>query len=62
MSKNPQAVLDVLEFYSENLAPKEEPRTLQRAGTDPIPLNRVDLRPPNVMSMRPTQSIMDMNV
>lgn len=38
MSKNPQAVLDVLEFYSENLAPRDE-------GPYPSPLGRSESEP-----------------
>lgn len=36
MTKNPQVVLDVLEFYSENLAPTP---TLKHADSDPYPIN-----------------------
>jgi hypothetical protein len=75
LAKNPQAVWDVLEFYSENLAPKPEPVSLSRsrADTDPYPLNnrlthmRKDIRAPagqddRTSSMRPAQSTMDLAV
>lgn len=62
LTRNPQAVLDVLEFYSENLAPRErdviyeEQPSLSRSDTDPYPLN--GRHQSNLI--RPSQSIMDM--
>ncbi|KAJ3371463.1 Protein kinase [Kappamyces sp. JEL0680] len=66
MARNPQAVLDVLEFYSENLAPKPEQPKMTRADTDPYPINNrigdprpgPDYRSPS--NMRPAQSTMDL--
>lgn len=62
MSRNPQAVLDVLEFYSENLAPRPEEPKLTRAETDPAPLNRIDVRNRPPVKMAGSQSIMDLRV
>jgi hypothetical protein len=65
MSRNPQAVLDVLEFYSENMVSKVDPvPQLSRAGTSPMPLNRIDndLKPSDFSTVRTSQSIMDMQV
>ena len=42
MTKNPQAVLDVLEFYSENLAPRADPSF---AALSPSPLGRSESAP-----------------
>ena len=41
MNKNPQAVLDVLEFYSENLVSKkpDNSASFYRSDSDPMPLN-----------------------
>ncbi|KAI8914310.1 kinase-like domain-containing protein [Gorgonomyces haynaldii] len=43
MTKNPQAVLDVLEFYQENLVSKPQPEYdngMYRSDSDPMPLNK----------------------
>lgn len=37
MTKNPQAVLDVLEFYSENLAPRADPAVSPVRSEPPEP-------------------------
>eukprot|EP00842_Homolaphlyctis_polyrhiza_P007096 jgi/Hompol1/976/HPOL_000250-RA len=59
MAKNPQAVLDVLEFYTETLIPARQeemdmafPSSLTRSESEPSPLNLVPdsplpFRPPN---------------
>ncbi|EGF79908.1 hypothetical protein BATDEDRAFT_89088 [Batrachochytrium dendrobatidis JAM81] len=65
MSKNPQAVLDVLEFYTENLAPsRQESATesaMTRSDSEPSPLykpmNSSAFRAPNRSS-----SMADMNM
>ncbi|KAH6576465.1 hypothetical protein BASA62_001386 [Batrachochytrium salamandrivorans] len=50
MSKNPQAVLDVLEFYTENLAPSrhsdDNESGMTRSDSEPSPLHRPMNSPP----------------
>lgn len=66
MTKNPQAVLDVLEFYSENFgATKPEPKQqLYRAETETYAENTrmKENYGSRINSMRPSQSAMSMKV
>ena len=64
MAKNPQAVLDVLEFYSENLAHNTFEPVMKRSETDPMPLPKrgPDIRPRGSSFIQPSQSVMDMHV
>ena len=72
MNRNPQAVLDVLEFYSENLLSRKDtydaPSPLSRSDSEPVPLNSIRTRErasslvPNTRNHKLAQSSMNMRV
>jgi hypothetical protein len=65
MTKNPQAVLDVLEFYSENFgAIVPEPREIMRAETDNYSQSSrsKENNGSRLNSLRPSQSNNTMNM
>ncbi|KAH6594278.1 hypothetical protein BASA50_006749 [Batrachochytrium salamandrivorans] len=66
MSKNPQAVLDVLEFYTENLAPSrhsdDNESGMTRSDSEPSPLHRPMNSPPAYRAPNRSSSMADMNM
>jgi hypothetical protein len=56
MTKNPQAVLDVLEFYSENLAPKLFLEPSMKSVVDQIEMHKKKL------GINPRDSSLDLKV
>jgi serine/threonine-protein kinase CLA4 len=64
MTKNPQAVLDVLEFYSENFIAKSKEPVAKRADTTPNAINRklLDIKPRVSSHGLSAQSTMDLRV